>query len=356
MPTSDDLLSLRGIAQRGASFHFHLYDRDNNDIGELHPSATSTPNIALDTSRFITRTMDNVVLPPDESKEVNFVSDRIAPFMHLEDGSHWPLGIFLFTETSRPRYSYGTRVVGTTVVDQGYVLDQPLEHSVSVATGQPLRTAIITLIQDAGVTDLSVESATALAGQPLAWPPGTQRSAVLHDLCLAAGMLPPYFNSMGRCIVRTIFDVDDKKLFTDTDVTYEDGGNIYANSIVESDDLLRAPSRYVIISSSPDSQPIVGFYDVPAGAPYSEYRRGFRIPAVRDQQGLASNADATTAARAWGIHQSVYEYLTFESAPDPRHDAYSVVSFLGERWLELGWNMTLTPIGPMTHQLRKVYV
>ena len=355
MPTSADLLALRGVAQRATSYGFRLLDSDNQPIGELHPSATNTPSITHDTSRFIQRSIENLLLPPNETRDVNTVSDRIAPYMLLEDGSAWPLGVFLFTETSRPRYSYGSRITGTTVVDQGYVIDHPVEHSVSVAQGEALRTAIIELIQEAGITQLTVESATASAGQPMSWPPGTHRSVIIQDLCIAAGFLPPYFNHDGVCVVQTIFDVEDKQIYVDTDVTYREGENIYAQSIVESDDLLRAPTRYVIIGNVPDQAPIVGVYDVPAGAPYSEYRRGFRITAVRDQQGIATSGDAFTAARAWGINASVYEYVTFNGPPDPRHDAYTVVDFLGERWLEIGWSLPLTASGPMNHRLRKVY-
>jgi hypothetical protein len=100
--------------------------------------------------------------------------------------------------------------------------------------------------------------------------------------------------------------------------------------------------------------PIVGTYDVPASAPHSIINRGFVIPDTRDAQ-LATQLQATAAARNIGLRATVYERVTLNTSIDPRHDSYNVIHWAGANWLELSWSMTLSPGAPMQHTMRKAY-
>lgn len=353
MPTTADLLDLRGIGQRATSYRFELLDLRENVIGEIHPDRDNTPTITQDSTRFIQRDMQNLNLTPTERAEVNTFSDRVRPNLVLENGAEFPLGVFLFADPSRPRYSYGLPL-SSSLLDKGFILDQPLSNATSVRAGTPVREAILQLINPLGLAvDFSVENSGAVTGAAMTWAPGASRAQVLSDLCLVGAYFAPYFDNHGVGRIR----VRPTAANAVTDVVYADGRNIYAGTPLESDDLLRAPNRFTVIGNdaAAGALPIVGTYDLPADAPHSFYNRGFRVIAIKQQQGLANNGAAAQAARVFADTQSVFEYVTFDGPPDPRHDGNSIVEYMGERWLEVSWSMVLGPAGPMTHQIRKVY-
>lgn len=351
MPITADLASLHGIGLRATSYRFDLLDNDEAVIGALHPVRDEglTPVITHDRSRLIMRDMTNLNLAPDETAHVNPLSDRVRPWMLLEDGSEHPLGVFIFAEASAPHYSYG-RTLSSSLVDKSIILDQPLDHSVSVSAGWYVRPIILALFAEVDV-DVAVDSSGVTFGGPMSWAAGTSRMQVIVDLCTVAGYMPPFFHHTGVCHVHQFIDPDDH----DVDVSYGEGHNIYAASPVETNDLLRTPNRVVMVGNDANNTPVVGSYDVPAGSPFSFEVRGFRVVEVIQQQGLESNATAAAAARTYALTRHVFEHVSFSGPPDPRHDGHTVVDYLGEHWLESQWSLPLTAHGPMTHTLQKVY-
>jgi hypothetical protein len=127
-------------------------------------------------------------------------------------------------------------------------------------------------------------------------------------------------------------------------------------SVVESDNLLNAPNRFLVISNSgdADAEPIVGQFDVPSSAPHSIDNRGFVILDTRDLQS-ASTSQAFAMARTLALTNTIVEQREIATPPDPRHDSYDVVHWDGENWLEVAWSMTLIEGGSMSHVLQKLY-
>lgn len=350
MPTTNDLLGLRGVAERAIAYRFDLLDRDEILIGELHPDRDNTPTITHDTSRLIQRDMSNLNLTPVERLGVNTASDRVRPNLLLEDGSEFPLGVFLFADPTRTRHSYGLPLAAT-LLDKGIILDQPSEHSFSVPGNRDIRIEIQTLLAMFAISS-TIENTGGRTGTAMTWPPNTTWARILSDLCLVGGYFPPFFDHVGVCRVTAKIDPGN----VDPVVVYSAGANIYAVAPpVENDDLLRAPNRFVMVGTDATQTEVFGVYDLPAGAPNSFAARGFRITEVVTQQGLASPTAAALAARVYAESRSIFDYVTFSGPPDPRHDSNTVVEYLGQRWLELSWSLTLAPVGPHSHTLRKVY-
>ena len=336
------------VGLRAASYRFKLLDQYDRPIGELHPDRTETPIITLQADRAIQRDMTTFNLIPQERAHVNPLSDRVAPYIILANGSESPLGVFLFSDDSQPIYSYGP-TMSASLVDKGLILDQPVEHSVSVSTNSAVRDAVIELLAEVGIVGV-VETGDAIVGAPMSWPAGTSRRQIILDLGVVAGYMAPYFDARGVCFVKAVIDPEEAPV----DATHTEGGSVYASSIVNSNDLLRTPNRVVVLGADASSAPIVGSFDIPASAPNSYFNRGFRMTEVVQQQGLSSSGQAAAAARSYAMSRTVFEYLSFTSPPDPRHDVFSVVQFNGERWLEQAWSLPCTPDGPMTHSLRRV--
>jgi hypothetical protein len=97
-----------------------------------------------------------------------------------------------------------------------------------------------------------------------------------------------------------------------------------------------------------------GRYDIPASAPHSFANRGFRIGRSESVQGLENQDLATRAARNLARRSDVFEYVTFNSTADPRHETYDVVDAFGDRWLEVSWSLELRSGGAMSHNLKRV--
>lgn len=350
MPLTTDIVSVKGIGQRALAYRFDVLDNTDTKIGEVTPYRDEgTPTITQDTTRGVQRDMANLNLAPSDRAAINPLSDRIRPVLVLEDGATWHLGTFLFADSSTTLSSWGEPLTAS-LVDKTLIVDQPFEHSFSVASAHSVRLAMLTLVEDLGLTVIA-ESNAATVGAPMTWAPGTSRLQILSDLAAAGGYLPPYFDREGRCRIRVEID----PATTTPDVVYSEGANVFAGSVFSSDDLLRTPNRYVVIGTDANNEPIFGVSDVSAGAPFSYANRGFRVVEVVHQQGIEDSAAARVAARVLALSRAIYETTTFAGPPDPRHDAYTVVDFLGERWLEQQWSLPLTAAGPMMHTVRKVY-
>jgi hypothetical protein len=355
MPHTNTLLNLEGISQRGLGFRFDLLDKDETLIGEITPFRdASTPVITHDTSRTVMRDMTNLNLSPSDSAAVNPLTERVRPVMVLEDGSEWPFGVFLFADATSAGYSWGNSL-NATLVDKGLIIDQPLDHSVSLTPTNDVRAVIVALIEETGVEAI-VDTPAVFDGEVMNWPAGTSRAQVITDIGIVIGFMPPWFDHNGVCHVhRTIAPAE-----MDPVVSYEDGLNIFNASIVRTNDMLHATNRWIVISSDTNNVPVVGIYDSPSGLPFSFHARGFRVVEVLNIQGLGSESQANEAARTYalsqpgGLSENFVEHVTFTGAPDPRHDGYSVIKFAHEHWLEEFWSLTMAPGGPMVHTLRRV--
>ena len=69
-----------------------------------------------------------------------------------------------------------------------------------------------------------------------------------------------------------------------------------------------------------------------------------------DEYALDSHARAAAAQDAGG-----YQWVSFSAAPDPRHDTFDAVQYLGDIYREQGWSLQVLEGGEHRHDLRRVY-
>lgn len=349
---SDELLDLV-VTARSEKVRFDVVDNTGRVIGNVHPEMPV--HISCDANAQIKRTMTGFVLPPGESADIDPISHRIRPWWVLDDGDEYPLGVFLFAEASAAMRTYGVRLTAT-LVDLGLVLAQEIDRTVGFDTGTAGAAAIAQLLELAGIYDpqVSVSSSFEL-GSPIAWPAGsagTTWAKVLDELCSMAGAYPAYFDPSGRCVVRTIDNVDT------TPPRLDYSRRATAGSIVTSNDLLIAPNRYLAVDTSATGAAITAIFDVPDTAPHSYARRGFRITKVVEAPGVGDEQQAYAAAQAAYTSTPVaYEAATWSSPPDPRAGTFDIVRLWDNNtWLETSWSLTCAPGGPMTHRATRVYL
>lgn len=350
MATDTELLDLVAPL-RVSSFRFDVLDSSLAYAGTLEVTADATPTVSNDTNRAIKRTLSGVKLPPAAAAGVNPFADRVRPTMILANGSEWPLGVFLFGNWSRTPDTPDLGGEGG-LVDQTLIVDDPIAKSVTLPQGASLSDFVEQLLNDVGLPAVDVASSPLTAGKALTWPIGTSRLAVLKAVAELLGYYTLYFDAGGTARMVPVPEL----AYADPDLTYAAGGRVLHSTIVESDDTMDAPNRFVVIDTGATVAPLVGTWDVPGGAPHSYLNRGFYMTDVRDVQGLATQADADAAAAAIGQAAGAgYAHLEFASAPDPRHDTFQLVEFDGVVWREESWTMPLAEGAAMGHKLRRVY-
>lgn len=356
MSLSDEtLLDLDGIAQRASSFRFDLLDPSLATLGTLYPFRDSAPKIDNNMNRAVKRTMSGLALSPSDTAAINVVTARVRANMVLSNGSVHPLGVFMFANAPRVRESWGVSVEGD-LVDQTVMLDQATEQTIAYPQGTSIASALAEQFEVAGVPLYEIDPITNVVGSPLAWPAGESRLKVMNELCALAGCYSVHFDARGYGRVMVVPDLT----LANVDVTYDVGtattGRIYRGSIVENDDLLDSPNRFVVIDSSNRDAPVVGYYDIPDDAPNSIAARGFAVVSVIDAPGVGTVAAAEQRGRAaYAQSRGTLEWADFDGPPDPRHDTFAIVSYLGNLYREQQWGLTCSEGEAMSHSLRRVY-
>lgn len=346
---SSPLLDLASyVGQRSATFQFLLVDGPTGEnLGEIHPLRDPAPVLSHDTTRTIKRDL-SLSLGVVDSARINVIRNRVDVSMIL-GGVAYPLGRFLFADDTGNKKSSG--VLRTEkLIDEMFVIDQKMERGFTAT--QTVDQSISTLLSEIPNLVLDIEASGLQATG--SWPAGTSRAKVLGDLCTQGGYFSPWFDNSNVLRIIRSFDPADRLPTFDFDA----GNSVIRDSIAETNDLLDAPNKFVVISNASTgadaSVSAVGTYTVPNSAPHSIANRGFVIPDVRDIQ-LTSQSQAQIVAETIGITNTVFERTQLATAPDPRHDSYDVIQWDGEKWLELSWIMTLLEGSPMQHVMRKTY-
>ena len=348
---ADDFLDLpvyRG--QRVEQFTFHRVNGVTGEVlSELHPERGSVPQLSHDTTSTTKRRL-TFTLGASETADINPLTDRVLPYLTV-GGVTWPLGRYMFTDQDLAVDTGGQRG-SYTLLDEMFAVDQQLE--VSYSSIDNVRSAVIGLLAGAsGMAPLPpVVEATPYQSSGSA-AVGQTRGQALDAYATQGDYFSPWFaHDQAFHMIRTFDPADEVP-----DLDFDAGGKVVRSTISQRSDVLTAPNRFVITSTAVDAaaaSALVGTYDVPSSAPFSEQNRGFRIVDITQAQ-LVTSAQVTAAARNRGLRSTVYDRVTVTTALDPRHDSYSVVRFLGDNWLELSWSMQLTPGGAMQHTMRKAY-
>lgn len=347
-PRVDELDLVAAIGQRSATYGFNLIDGvTQENLGQIYPLNDQPASITHDTSRTIKRDL-SIALAAADVAEVNTLTDRIEPFMTLA-GVDWPLGRFMFTGDTIARRTGGDDG-SYKLMDEMALVDQEISTGFT-STGscdQALRELVAGLNLPKGV--VIAASKYPAAG---AWRIGSRRGQIATTLCVLGDLETPWFDNDG--VMRSIQVVDPSIAVPDLDL--DAGYQIFSDTISESNDLIDAPNRFVVIGIGSASvvAPIVGTYDVPSTAPHSIARRGFVLQMTKDLQ-VKTVEQAKAAAKAIGMTYLPVQQADMSIAPDPRFDSYQVVRYRGENWLNTVWTMPLEPGGSMDITLRRSYL
>jgi hypothetical protein len=339
------------VGQRVGTFLFYRVNGITNEVlGELHPLRSPAPTLSHDSTRTIKRNL-NISLGVEEAQLIDPIVERITVKMRI-NGVDYPLGRYTYTDQSQLKFTIG-KIASLTLLDEMFIVDQQLDQSFSASIGTGAQTAMLSLrrlMDQVPIIRTQFEASTYAATG--AWNAGSTRGQVIDALTTQGDYFPPWFgNDEAMHFIRAFDPVLAVPTFN-----WDEGRTVFLGNVTETNDLLNAPNRFVVISNSGEAavEAIVGTYDVPSSAPHSIANRGFVISDVQDMQ-LSSLAQAVAVAKNLGIRQTIFERREIVTAIDPRHDSYDVIRWDGENWLELAWSMTLLEGEGMSHVLRKAY-
>jgi hypothetical protein len=348
----DPLLDLAPwMGQRQCTYRFNLINgASGENLGTITPIRTAT--LTHDTSRVIKRQL-NLAFGRTDAAAINPITDQVAVTMVFPNGAEYPLGRFLFTDATYQRFTIG--VLSNTVLnDHMYIVDQPIERGfgsrlISNSILPPVSRVILEALVDLPIK-VEIEYSSFLSTD--SWSIGARRGQIIETLALVGDYFSPWFDFSNT--MRFIRSFDPAKVIPDFD--WDAGNQVMRNSITESANVLNAPNRFVVTSNSainPDI-PTFGSVDVPANAPNSFEKRGFRLVQVTNLQATSSD-QCVAIARNLMERQNLVQTTTLTTAPDPRHDSYNVVKWQDAQWLELSWALPLQAGEPMTHTLRRSF-
>lgn len=316
------------------------------DTGQrLHPFQAGS--IAANTAGQIKRNLSGVVLGEVDIRATDLFTARVQPLWVLEDGSSWPLGVFMFTDESVHQGTYAD-TMDVSLMDQGYVLAQKTKEPFGVVPGGSVLAATVALLDQVRVTQRVLPTTDQAVADPCTWPPGTTRQTILDYLSKLAGWLPGYFDNNGVYVLRVPpnLDVDAP------DLTYKGNRVQYGSPIVHAN-TLTAPNTIVVTGTGPSKGDISAVAYVDPTLPYSvPNRNGLEVVDVHQMQGLTSTEQAQRIANTIAASTVGFQGQTFRSPADPREDLYQTAEYMdGLVYRELSFNLTLKPGGFMDHVL-----
>ena len=336
-----------GIGQVASTVRFQVLDRDLQIIGTITPIAAGT--MTANTTGTNKRTLNGVNFDAYALNEINPFVDRIKPIWVLEDGTEWPLGVFVFTHVINRLGTY-VDVMETTLVDQDFVLTQGTRSTFNVPVNGSVVTAVEDILSQVRITTSMIPTTSmAQIGDALTWPAGTSRLKILQDLCVFGGWLPPFFDNDGTLHIQypPRMDADPPD-----HIYWSDDSRVLRASITESDNLLDAPNVYIVTGSGPSNGPVYAATQVAADLPFSVENRRFEIVSITKPQGITTSAQAEQMANTLAASAKAgFKNIDFQGFADPRHDLFQTVQWDGAMYRETGWSLTLKPGGLHTHKL-----
>jgi hypothetical protein len=343
----DPLLDLvPWVGQRQATFRFELFNGvTGEELGEIHPLRNAT--LTHDTTRTIKRQL-NINLGTVDTALLDPITGRIRLFMEFPNGASYPMGVYMFTDASRQKYTSG-QLGSMALSDEMFLVDQQITEGI---TGLGLGTTdVIQKVLDGLPITYFVVPSPYVAAE--SWTVGASRGQILEQLSISGDYFSPWFDNHG--VLQFIRTFDPATRMPDFD--FDDHKKVVREPIILTNDLISAPNRFVVISNAAanPSQEVVGVYDVPPTAPHSLARRGFLLPSVQTIP-LTDASQAQAVAVGLGMRQTIFERVSLVTAPDPRHDSYNVVHWDDSHWLEIAWSMALVEGGSMSHLLRRAYL
>lgn len=354
---------------RSVSFRYELLDKNNNFKTELY----NITDASIDYGVFneINRTA-KFKLIEQKAVGIDYMSDRIRPYMVLDMPAinkhgrnvpkgkvEFPLGIFILSSPDRVDADEGiTRDIEA--YDLSVILhDDHVEDLYTVTTGTNYKTAIVAVLQSAGITDYTIEDTTKVVSRDIQFDAGTPKIKIVNHLCNNVNFTPITVSVDGTFRSSTYLPPEQRSV----DYVYDDSEqSIIMRGVNEQLDTFSIANKWVVVRTNAEETPLRSVYtnDNP-DSPTSTVNRGRTIMDYRELEDIADQAalDAYTKRIASEASQ-IFGKIKFNTALMPMHDYQDTIQLkygklgIDGKFSEIGWTMQLSAGGVMNHDVRRV--
>jgi hypothetical protein len=348
--TSAKLDLQRFVGQRAWSFRFDIVDSVTGYRRAIKPIMGGQGGIRHDTQGTIKRTITGLGLNRADTAVFSSITSRLEVFM-LIAGQEFKLGRYVVSDWARQRITSGDTSAAA-FFDEGFIVDQQISSAFGAnsSSGEVASSMMVRFLRRFPI-EYHIEEPTNFTSLG-SWGLGTRGGFILEQLALDGDYFSPWFDHQSVLRFRRVFD-PARELPT---FDFDEPGRVLRENIIESDNLIDAPNRFVVVGNGADAlgNEIAAFADVPSSAPHSIENRGFVISSIENRQ-VRNNAQAGAIARNLALNQKIVEQVEVSTLADPRHESYDIVLWRGVKWLEVAWTLPFTVGSPMTHVLRRAY-
>lgn len=358
--TGDDVLDGKA-GQRVDGLRIQVLDADGNNIGETNADLASPGTVDWNSDNKISRFWQSVLFAPAEAAELQPNVNRLRPYWTLPGyNAQWPLGTFIYMGGKEVEQDGGTWMKCKPMPDRSHQMDQKLLEPLSIPVGGSLVDALTTLATLQGINDVDIATSGAVNGAaPLAFAAGDKTGLqIAEKITNLLGFLPVYFDALGTMRSRPVPNPADEA----EQRSYWPGQNstVLINTVTTDASVTDRPNVFIARNTAPGGSGLIsGTYFTPSSDPNSIGNIGYPIPQFVNLDGLADNDQAAVAAAALAqraVAAQQVQSVTFDSKPDPRHDAYTIVNWRGTNMLEKAWSLQLRAGAAHRHTLTPTFV
>lgn len=351
--TSDEVARLLRQS-RTVTYGFDILDKNERTIGSAHSSDCKIfNNIDANIQRSASLTLV-------ESDDIDFISDRIRPYMvlHTDRGKlTYPLGIFLMSSpTKTPNGGSIQRRVEC--YDKTQILEDDKFDTRYVVQKQTAYTAAVAgIIATAGIIQTDIEHSQLETETDIEFPIGTSKLSAINALLEAINYYPCYADSSGRIAIKPYRLPSERT----ADATYDTGEtSVVAQGAQEDMDMFDIPNKIVrYLENAERDYLIASIQDDNPESRLSTVSRGRTIVDVAAVSDVANQSALDTMVAKLLAERQIYQTLTFETLNIPNHE-YADCLYIDNKeinvsgkFIETAWEMDLSVGGRMRHTCRK---
>lgn len=224
---------------RSTSFYFDLLDQTDAPIGRLD----GVTGGKLDWLATAVIKGGGQIAVVDIAQDIDWLTARLKPYMVIEGLPPQPLGVYLAAEA--PETWDSGRSWGVKLLDKTTILDQDtVSATYGLAAGTVVTTAIIALIESAGITNHAVTASVKTLDGDLVWSVGTSKIRIINDLLDLINYFSLFANFEGQMVAQPYIVPANRPLFYE----FIDGStSIYSPQFAKDADIFGIPNRVTLI-------------------------------------------------------------------------------------------------------------
>jgi hypothetical protein len=215
----------------------------------------------------------------DKGQGIDWLTARFRPVISIAGYGDTALGVFLVSEAPESWGDYG-REWSVKMLDKCTILDQDaVDVSYTLDAGTVVTTAIVTLIQSTGETNIAITPSTATLLNPLVWPAGTTKLQIVNDLLSTINYFSLFCNGDGQFRGEPYVKPASRPSVWD----FLDGSDcIYLPGLVKDVDLFAIPNKVIAITQGSGTTAALTSTatNTDSTSPYSTVSRGRTITRV----------------------------------------------------------------------------